>query len=77
MKCEICKREFEITKQKVYLAEEPSLVKYVLNGSITIKECIDCDFCGCQHVLNTRLPKINEEIQYELLSDITNEEEKE
>lgn len=61
MVCGICGMPLNLTKEK-YIIE-----KAVPFQTENIKEydAVDCDYCGCQNVLNIRYPKIREVKEHE------------
>lgn len=55
--CKVCGTRFEITKENMYLAREPSGLSNYADPA-KIYEAIDCPTCGCQRLLGIRLPKV-------------------
>ena len=56
--CLTCGHRFKIEKDRVYLAEEPIGVFAKFTKGATRHDAIDCPACGCQNILNERLPKV-------------------
>lgn len=61
VECCVCGAQLNLKKEK-YIIE-----KAVPFQDENIKEydAVDCDYCGCQNVLNIRYPKISEVKEYE------------
>lgn len=54
MKCKICEKEFELKKEKKYLATEKVATFGTLAKLPKTFEAFDCPYCGCQNIVNIR-----------------------
>lgn len=54
MKCKICGKEFELKKEKKYLATEKVETFGTLAKLPKTFEAFDCPHCGCQNIVNIR-----------------------
>ena len=55
--CKVCGKQLILDKSKVYSAAEPIGLLESLTSVRKTYDVIDCDYCGCQNLLNIRLPK--------------------
>lgn len=55
--CHVCGKKLVLHPTKTYLARESATILSALTQSTYLLECTDCDFCGCQNILNKRFPK--------------------
>ena len=59
-KCSVCGKRFMPDKESVYLASEGISVVDVFTKVKRVYDATDCPRCGCQQLLNIRVPKIEE-----------------
>ena len=59
LKCGICGSSFEIKKENVYEAYDTVALLKALNETGKTYDAIDCPECGCQKILQVRLPKVD------------------
>ena len=52
MKCKVCGKELKLKKDKRYMVRKTRIGLFTTE--ITCYECVDCEECGCQNVLNIR-----------------------
>ena len=60
MKCMVCGERFEPDRERTYQVQEVLTGLAALSGSTKIHDAIDCPRCGCQTILNIRLPVLEE-----------------
>lgn len=53
MKCKVCGVELQLKKDKKYMVRKTKIVN-IFSCETTCYECVDCEECGCQNVLNIR-----------------------
>lgn len=59
--CKICGCRFEVRKEDKDLATEQFSLSDTLVKPKRVYEVIDCPSCGCQLMLNIRMPKVEDE----------------
>lgn len=52
MKCKICGQELKLKKDKRYMVRKTEY--NLFSHETTCYECVDCEECGCQNILNIR-----------------------
>lgn len=57
MKCKVCRKHFTPDSRLVYQVSDSISVVQALTVSQKTYDAIDCPRCGCQLVLNVRMPK--------------------
>lgn len=58
-KCDVCGRYFKIRKENTYRAFKPGGITFVRS----VFDAVDCPHCGCQHLLNIREERMEENKQ--------------
>lgn len=56
IKCKVCGKRFKPNKENVCLATEQVSFMQTLTTVAKTYEVIDCPRCGCQNLLNIRMP---------------------
>ena len=63
MRCKVCRKRFTPTKEMHYIAKETSQDSLLSPLKVEYIDCIDCPYCGRQHMLGIRVPKLEIEVQ--------------
>ena len=53
MKCKVCGKELEFKKDKMYKVRKTKIIN-IFSSETICYECVDCEECGCQNILNIR-----------------------
>lgn len=53
-RCKVCNKRLCLDKDKKYLAEKRPQGLNSLVESKTVYEAFDCEWCGCQNIVNIR-----------------------
>ena len=61
MKCNVCGCRFHIIKAQVYRATEVKGFAKSLTDGTKDFDAMDCPSCGCQKILQARMPKSKKE----------------
>lgn len=59
MRCKVCGKRFTPTKETTYIASESTQDGLLSPLRITYMDCVDCPFCGRQHMLGIRMPELS------------------
>lgn len=72
MKCEVCKKEFELKKENKYIVQNVS-VSGLFNRNYY--DAFDCPHCGCQNITNVRYLEVDADKEIQCLDGVNEDVE--